>query len=253
MSLLWTSDRPSRKPCSRLCSSDLHKHHTIRQQYQRQDTELEHEERTRARSEANDRARHSGLTDQMPSTNPASVDYQVQELLLQQQQRHRAETGAEKSPSIDQQIQETLIEHQPRTGAKPEAAETRRPEAASHPEATPPTPLEEAILPTEMSCRQAFDQAWACNSLGGQFNSIYRYGSMRACSRHWDDFWFCMRTKSSAGEQKADMIRQYHRDRMVDKYGPGKPSSEDVWSSRDTLLPMGSAFSMPLDEHVVDE
>ncbi|RDA93170.1 hypothetical protein CP533_3164 [Ophiocordyceps camponoti-saundersi (nom. inval.)] len=104
-----------------------------------------------------------------------------------------------------------------------------------------------------MSCRQAFDLAWACNSLGGQFNSVYRYGSMRACSQHWDDFWFCMRTKSYTGEQKMDMIRDYHRAKELSKYGPGKPSSEDVWTSRDAMVPPGSAFSEPLPEPVVGD
>jgi hypothetical protein len=34
----------------------------------------------------------------------------------------------------------------------------------------------EALYPRQMSCRQAFDQAFYCQSLGGKFNDIYRYG-----------------------------------------------------------------------------
>lgn len=62
--------------------------------------------------------------------------------------------------------------------------------------------LEEELLPTEMSCRQAFDAAFYCQSLGGQFNNLYRYGGIRSCSENWKDFWFCMRTKSYTPEQK---------------------------------------------------
>jgi hypothetical protein len=67
--------------------------------------------------------------------------------------------------------------------------------------------LEEELLPTEMSCRQAFDAAFYCQSLGGQFNNLYRYGGIRSCSENWKDFWFCMRMKSYTPEQKESMFR----------------------------------------------
>ena len=66
--------------------------------------------------------------------------------------------------------------------------------------------LEESLLPTEMSCRQAFDAAFYCQSLGGQFNNLYRYGTIRSCSENWKDFWFCMRTKGYPPEQKEGMV-----------------------------------------------
>lgn len=110
----------------------------------------------------------------------------------------------------------------------------------------PPAPLgdalSESLLPTEMSCRQAFDLAWSCNSLGGQFNAVYRYGEMRSCSEHWDDFWFCMRTKSHTGALKENMVRAHYREKEHRKYGPGKPSSEDVWEARAERVPPGTAF-----------
>lgn len=99
-----------------------------------------------------------------------------------------------------------------------------------------------------MSCRQAFDQAWACNGLGGQWNAVYRYGSMRSCSEQWDDFWFCMRTKSQTGPVKEELVRARYREKEYRKYGPGKPSSEDVWDSRDRKLEPGEAFSQRLDD-----
>lgn len=128
------------------------------------------------------------------------------------------------------------------------------------PKAIPPPPsappgdaLSEALLPTEMSCRQAFDLAWSCNSLGGQFNSVYRYGSMRSCSEHWDDFWFCMRTKSYTGELKENMVRAHYREKDHAKYGPGRPSSEDVWESRDQKVQPGTAFAEAVDAPVVTD
>ncbi|PHH87512.1 hypothetical protein CDD83_8759 [Cordyceps sp. RAO-2017] len=104
-----------------------------------------------------------------------------------------------------------------------------------------------------MSCRQAFDLAWSCNSLGGQFNSVYRYGTMRSCSEVWDDFWFCMRTKSYTGELKENMIREHYRNKEHAKYGGGKPSSEDVWESRPRRVQPGTAFSERVDQPVVND
>lgn len=107
--------------------------------------------------------------------------------------------------------------------------------------------LSERLLPNDMSCRQAFDQAWACNSMGGQWNAVYRYGEMRSCSEQWDDFWFCMRTKSYSGEMREKAIRAHYRNKDYAKYGPGKPSSEDIWDSRDDLVQPGSVFTEPIE------
>ncbi|KID91463.1 hypothetical protein MGU_01433 [Metarhizium guizhouense ARSEF 977] len=113
--------------------------------------------------------------------------------------------------------------------------------------------LSESLLPTDMSCRQAFDLAWSCNGLGGQFNSVYRYGNMRSCSEHWDDFWFCMRTKSYTGELKANMVRTHYRNKAYRRYGDGKPNSEDVWERRTEKMPPGSAFNVPVDAPTVGD
>ncbi|KAH8735084.1 hypothetical protein BGZ61DRAFT_443680, partial [Ilyonectria robusta] len=113
-------------------------------------------------------------------------------------------------------------------------------------EAPPGDALSESLLPTDLSCRTAFDQAWACNSMGGQWNAIYRYGEMRSCSEHWDDFWFCMRIKSYGAEMRENVIRAHHRNKNYAKYGPGKPSSEDVWKSREEKVEPGSVFKEPI-------
>ncbi|KAI1479514.1 hypothetical protein F4774DRAFT_127825 [Daldinia eschscholtzii] len=128
----------------------------------------------------------------------------------------------------------------------------------SPPEPTIPAtldPVTESLLPTSMSCRQAFDAAYHCNSLGGQWVSVYRSGEMRSCSEHWDDFWFCMRTRTYSPQQKEDAIKAHYRRKEFLKYhAPGRPSSTDVWQPREEKIPYDTAFRVPLDmPNVSDE
>jgi hypothetical protein len=100
-----------------------------------------------------------------------------------------------------------------------------------------------------MSCRDAFDYAWHCNTPAAQWNAVYRYGGVRSCSELWDDFWFCMRTKSYSPEMRAEAIREHFRERQNEKYyAPGRPSSEDVWESRDKMVEPGTAFRVRFDD-----
>ncbi|EGX93429.1 hypothetical protein CCM_04803 [Cordyceps militaris CM01] len=109
-------------------------------------------------------------------------------------------------------------------------------------------PLSESLLPTDMSCRQAFDAAWGCNSVGGQWNAVYRYGEMRSCTEKWDDFWFCMRHKSSSGPVKEELIRTHYRNKEHAKYyAPGRASSEDVWEARTHKVAPDTAFTESID------
>ncbi|KAM0286058.1 hypothetical protein ACHAQH_001066 [Verticillium albo-atrum] len=114
-------------------------------------------------------------------------------------------------------------------------------------------PIAESLLPTEMSCRQAFDMAFHCQSIGGQWNAIYREGSMRSCSENWDDFWFCMRVKGYSGTVKEEAIREHYRKKEHDKYGAGKPSSEDVWRARTTKFAPETAFATVLEDAKVSD
>ncbi|SPO03932.1 uncharacterized protein DNG_06615 [Cephalotrichum gorgonifer] len=119
--------------------------------------------------------------------------------------------------------------------------------------ATPTTEaLAHSLRPTSMSCRQAFDLAYACQSIGGQFTSVYRDGALRSCSHLWDDFWFCMRTKSYTGPVKDEMVREHYRKKELLKYG-GKPNSEDVWESRESMVEPGTVFREPLVEEVLSD
>ncbi|RSL71651.1 hypothetical protein CEP53_001393 [Fusarium sp. AF-6] len=170
------------------------------------------------------------------------------------------------SSTTDPEIQKfiDLFESEKNTKPEPPSQKDQQQSSSSLPSwltlkksarATTPTPsdipprdaLSEALLPTDMSCRQAFDQAWACNSMGGQWNAVYRYGEMRSCSEHWDDFWFCMRTKGYSPEMREKAIREHYRAKEFVKYGPGKPSSEDVWESREERVPEGSTFNQPIE------
>lgn len=109
------------------------------------------------------------------------------------------------------------------------------------------SPLAEAQLPTTMNCEATFNLAFHCRSLGGQFTNLYRYGEVRSCNEQWADFWFCMRAKGfEEGKVKEDAIREHYRNKELAKYGPGRPSSEDVWRERREKVPLGGAFSEPV-------
>ncbi|KXT12613.1 hypothetical protein AC579_383 [Pseudocercospora musae] len=89
----------------------------------------------------------------------------------------------------------------------------------------------EAIYPRTMSCRQQFDQAFYCQSLGGKFNDIYRYGHLKSCSEQWGAFWFCMRTRTLPDHEKEDKIKNFYKERD-EKRKAEHGSSEDVWQIR---------------------
>jgi len=113
--------------------------------------------------------------------------------------------------------------------------------SSTHPESPsePPSQINHSsihpskLYPTTMSCREAFDSAFYCQSFGGQFTNLYRYGGMRDCSDQWSNFWFCMRTNRSymSDDERKKKIQDHHQGRAR-KYERG-PSSEDVWRIRE--------------------
>lgn len=136
---------------------------------------------------------------------------------------------------------------------KPAQEEEPPAPASTSPNATPASEaLAHSLRPTTMSCRQAFDLAYACQSIGGQFTAVYRDGGVRSCSHLWDDFWFCMRIKSYSGPVSEEMVRDHYRKKELDKYG-GKPNSEDIWASREEKVKPGSVFREPIVEEVVSD
>ncbi|KAL8989639.1 MAG: hypothetical protein Q9177_001515 [Variospora cf. flavescens] len=102
-----------------------------------------------------------------------------------------------------------------------------------------------SLYPTTMSCRSAFDSAFYCQSLGGQFNNVYRYGTLQDCSEHWSQFWFCVRTnKGFLGDQERESrIKNHYKIREM-KYKIGS-SSEEVWEPRTRMV--DSAFDWDLE------
>ncbi|KAL4928264.1 EMI1 family protein [Aspergillus undulatus] len=97
-------------------------------------------------------------------------------------------------------------------------------------QSTPASIAPDSLYADTMSCRSAFDYAFFCQSLGGQFVNVYRYGEMRSCSEHWENFWLCMRTRTAGDAERRRVIREHNRKKAI-KYKTG-PSSEDVWEVR---------------------
>ncbi|KAJ5169066.1 uncharacterized protein N7482_004660 [Penicillium canariense] len=96
----------------------------------------------------------------------------------------------------------------------------------------------ESLYADSMSCRTAFDYAFFCQSFGGQFVNVYRYGELRSCSEHWDNFWLCMKTRGWSDDLRRKAIRAHNQKKAI-KYKTG-PSSEDVWDVR--LEPAKDSF-----------
>ncbi|KAI9924528.1 hypothetical protein ASPWEDRAFT_40941 [Aspergillus wentii DTO 134E9] len=110
----------------------------------------------------------------------------------------------------------------------PQSAESNPPSSESQQPLSSIAP--ESLYPDTMSCRSAFDYAFFCQSFGGQFVNVYRYGELRSCNEHWDNFWLCMKTRSYSDEERKKAIRDHNRRKAI-KYKTG-PSSEDVWDLR---------------------
>ncbi|KAL2809552.1 hypothetical protein BJX63DRAFT_354377 [Aspergillus granulosus] len=118
--------------------------------------------------------------------------------------------------------------------ASPASAQSANPTVQSPPASIAP----DSLYPDTMSCRSAFDYAFFCQSLGGQFVNVYRYGELRSCSEHWENFWMCMKTRTFSEKEKSRLIRDHYRKKAI-KYKTG-PSSEDVWEVR--MEPVKNAF-----------
>ncbi|KAL8741122.1 MAG: hypothetical protein Q9190_006239 [Brigantiaea leucoxantha] len=101
------------------------------------------------------------------------------------------------------------------------------------------------LYPETISCSATFDQVFYCQSVGGQFMNIYRYGTFRDCRDLWRQFWFCVKTNRGflGQEEKRDRIWDHYKSREM-KYKTG-PSSEDIWKPRARMVT--GAFSRDLE------
>ncbi|KAI9365754.1 hypothetical protein BD770DRAFT_336247 [Pilaira anomala] len=80
------------------------------------------------------------------------------------------------------------------------------------------------------SASQAFDAVFQCYTLGSQAINYYRYGSKKDCSGKWEDFTFCLKTKTKSSEVADAMIRERQADKEAKKM-KGR-NSEEIWEAR---------------------
>ncbi|KAI9247699.1 hypothetical protein BDA99DRAFT_525794 [Phascolomyces articulosus] len=81
------------------------------------------------------------------------------------------------------------------------------------------------------SMSQTFDNVFQCYTLGAQAIHYYRYGEKKDCSSYWEDFKFCLKTKTKSNEEGDRMLKN----RELEKEARKKQlrSSEEVWEARD--------------------
>ena len=160
------------------------------------------------------------------------------------------EPEASKRPlTRDEQTNQELVRWLREIQAESEHEQRASKSASSLPpdSSTIPAPEDispDSLYPTDISCRSAFDYAFFCQSFGGQFVNVYRYGDFRSCSNHWQDFWLCMRTRQWKDQDRKKAIQDHYRKKAI-KYKTG-PSSEDVWDVR--TEPVQDAFQGDLEE-----
>ncbi|CAO3621218.1 unnamed protein product [Cunninghamella blakesleeana] len=80
------------------------------------------------------------------------------------------------------------------------------------------------------SASQAFDSVWQCYTLGSQAIHYYRYGSRKDCSAKWEDFKFCLTTKTKSSEVADAMVRNRDAQKQLEK--KKQRNSEEVWELR---------------------
>ncbi|EMC96735.1 hypothetical protein BAUCODRAFT_34127 [Baudoinia panamericana UAMH 10762] len=160
--------------------------------------------------------------------------------------RQQESSGSTRDQKADEELDAFLKSLEAPGFAPPTTQETARdgtPLPAKHERLMPDGSLNihpMALYPATMSCRQAFDQAFYCQSLGGKFNDLYRFGHLKDCSEQWGAFWFCMRTRTLPSQDKEGMIREYYRARDERRRNENKGNSEDIWELR--TKPVERAF-----------
>ncbi|KAJ2776550.1 hypothetical protein H4R18_005612 [Coemansia javaensis] len=78
---------------------------------------------------------------------------------------------------------------------------------------------------------QAFDQWFACMTVGKQLSNYYRYGQRSGCGKHWSKFRLCMSMKVRSEEGARAMMKEF-RDKE-EAARRSKPSVLDVWTRRE--------------------
>lgn len=176
-----------------------------------------------ATSEARGRSVHQQAVDQLPTPIKQNLSREEQANL-----------------DFAELLKEIEIEQSKAQDERTEARRSGKPNATPIPADISP----DALYPATMSCRSALDYAMFCQSFGGQFVNVYRYGEFRSCKNHWSDFWLCMRTRQWDEKDRAKAIQDSYRKKAV-KWKTG-PSSEDIWDVR--TEPVKDAFQDSLEE-----
>ncbi|RDW69147.1 EMI1 family protein [Aspergillus mulundensis] len=170
---------------------------------------------TPTKSSSESQATQSPALEGLPNPTPPQLQSQTQTQKLTREEQADAEV-AQLWASLKNDINQ------------PE--QTQEASSKSDLQSSPSSIAPESLYPDTWSCSDAFDYAFFCQSLGGQFVNVYRYGELRSCSEHWDNFWLCMKTRRFPEMEKKKVIRDLNRKKAI-KYKTG-PSSEDVWAVR---------------------
>jgi hypothetical protein len=150
-----------------------------------------------------------GTTTPSSQSRPLSREEQADAEFNQLLESLKADVSRTKSPQQSSNVSESHL-----FSSSPSPSGPPQPPASIAPE---------SLYPDSMSCRSAFDYAFFCQSFGGQFVNVYRYGELRSCSEHWDNFWLCMKARGMADEERKKVIRDHYRKKAVKyKTGPSR-------------------------------
>ncbi|KAJ2788287.1 hypothetical protein GGI15_000092 [Coemansia interrupta] len=89
-------------------------------------------------------------------------------------------------------------------------------------------------LSEDFTCKAslAFDQWFACLTVGKQLSNYYRYGEKRGCGKHWSKLSLCMKMKLRSEESGKDLMRAFREKEQAER--DARPNVLDVWTLRTT-------------------
>lgn len=82
-------------------------------------------------------------------------------------------------------------------------------------------------IPTELSCRSAFDELFRCYSLPSQAFQFYRYGERKQCADRLNEFRFCLSARGMESDARRKAIQEELKSREQANNG-----SERIWKRR---------------------
>lgn len=79
-------------------------------------------------------------------------------------------------------------------------------------------------------CEVIIDLLLSNLGVRNQFTSLYRYGTARECAAKWEDFKFCLSTRSLSEERKEEEWIHRRAEHWAERRVG--PSSEDIWEAK---------------------